>query len=100
MARPTKTTSGRWEIKGDPNDPRAKWEHQPGDKWRSKRTGDVDIKKIGPWIDDMEEWSEMVYDAVLELREQVAQIAVIRHELHELSEVVASVKRDLRPAPK
>ncbi len=100
MSRPTKTTSGRWEIKGDPNDPRAKWEPKPGDKWRSKRTGVPDLEKIEKWVEDMEEWSEMIYEAVMELRERVAPIAPLQQNVDELNAAVEAIKRDLKPAPK
>lgn len=97
MDRPTKTKSGRWEVKGHPSHPQAKWESKSGDAWQSKRTGEPDISKIGPWVEDMEEWSEMMHEAVLELRERVSAIEQLRHELHELSEVV---KGGLKPRPK
>ena len=83
MTRPTKTTSGRWEVKGE------KWEHKQGDDWRSKRDGPVDLKKIGPWVEDMEEWGEMMHEAVMELR---GQQAALRQEFIELSEFVKSGK--------
>jgi len=98
MGRQTKTRSGRWEVKGNPNHPQAKWEHKPGeDDWTSKGTGPVSIERIVPWVNDMEEWSEMMYEAVLELRERMSAIEGLRHELHELSEVV---KGGLKPRPK
>jgi hypothetical protein len=91
MDRPTETRSKRWKVKGDP----AKWD---GEGWRSKREGDLDIKKIGPWVEDMEEWSEMMHEAVLELR---GQQAALREEFRQLSELVKSaVKRDLKAASK
>lgn len=97
MPRRTKTTSERWEVKGDPNDPRAKWECKPGEEWRSKRTGVADLEKVKKWVEDMEEWSEMMYEAVIELRERVAPIAVIQQDLYQLSELMASFKQDLKP---
>jgi hypothetical protein len=89
MDRPTETRSKRWKVKGDP----AKWE---GDGWRSKPEGDKDIEKIGLWVEDMEEWSEMMHEAVMELR---GQQAALREEFRHLSELVESaVKRDLKAA--
>ncbi len=76
MGRPTETRSKRWKVKG------AKWE---GDGWRSKSEGDMDIKKIGPWVEDMEEWSEMMHEAVMELR---GEQAALREEFRHLSEVL------------
>ena len=83
MGRPTKTKSERWEVKGNP----AKWEHKAGEDWRSRREGEVDIKKVGPWIEDMEEWSEMMHEALMELREDHVHL---RQEFAELSELVKS----------
>jgi hypothetical protein len=83
MTRPTKTRSERWDVKGDP----AKWVHKPGRDWRSQREGEADLQKIGPWVEDMEEWSEMMYEAVMELREEQA---ALRHEFTELSELMKS----------
>jgi hypothetical protein len=84
MDRPTKTTSEQWEVKGDP----AKWQHKSGQhQWRSKRDGEVDLKRIVPWVEDMEEWSEMIYEAVMELR---GQQAALHQEFVELSELVKS----------
>ena len=103
MARPTKTTSGRWEIKGDPNDPLTEWElHRPGEKWRSKRTGprDWDPEKVMKWIEDMEEWSEMIYEAVLELRECVSPIPVIQQHVVELRAAMEQIRPDVKPSPK
>jgi hypothetical protein len=85
MTRPIKTRSERWEVKGNP----AKWEHKPGDDWRSQREGKPDLKKIGPWVEDMEEWSEMMYEAVMELR---GEQAALRQEFTELSEFMKSGK--------
>ena len=102
MARQTKTTSERWEIKGDPNDPLAKWElHKPGEKWRSKRTGprNLDPEKVMKWIEDMEEWSEMTYEAVLELRERVSPIPRIQQNVDELNAAIEALRRAPKPAP-
>ena len=85
MSRPTKTKSERWEVKGSP----AKWEHKAGDDWRSQRDGEPDLKKIGPWVEDMEEWSEMMHEALMELREEHVHL---RQEFTELSEFVKSGK--------
>jgi hypothetical protein len=85
MNRPTETRSGRWEAKSDP----AKWKCKSTNEWRSQREGDVDLKKIGPWVEDMEEWSEMMYEALMELR---GEQAALRQEFHELSDLVASGK--------
>jgi hypothetical protein len=91
MGRPTETRSKRWKVKGDP----AKWE---GDGWRSKREGEMDINKLGPWVEDMEEWSEMMHEAVMELR---GEQAALREEFRHLSELVESaVKSDLKAASK
>jgi hypothetical protein len=78
------TRSGLWTVRGDP----AKWKHGPGDDWRSKRNGEVELEKIAPWVEDMEEWSEMMYEAVMELR---GQQAALRQEFAELSELVKSL---------
>lgn len=86
MDRETRTRSGRWEIIGTPDDPRAKWVHKPGDDWQSKGDGNVDLPNIKKWVEDMEEWSEMMYEAVLELRGRVALIEGVRQqELVELA---------------
>ena len=67
MGRPTKTKSERWEVKGNP----AKWEHVRRERGGGHgATDEPDIKKIGPWIEDMEEWSEMMHEALMELRER------------------------------
>jgi hypothetical protein len=84
MGRESKTTSKQWEVNPDSG----KWQHVSGQhKWRSKRDGEKDLDKIAPWIEDMEEWSEMMYEAVLELREQQA---ALRQEFTELSDLVKS----------
>ena len=84
MGRETKTTSKQWVVNLDSG----KWQHISGKhKWRSNRHGEKDLESIVPWIEDMEEWSEMMYEAVIELREQQA---ALHHEFLELSELVKS----------
>jgi hypothetical protein len=99
MARPTRTTSGRWEIK-DPNDPGAKWTHNSGAKWRSKSEGDFDLGKVKKWAEDMEEWSEMMHEALIELRERVAPIALLQQNVDELNVAVETIRRGLKDALK
>jgi hypothetical protein len=98
MGRITKTTSGRWEAKGNP----AKWECDSAEKWQSKSVGAPDLKKVEQWIEDMDEWSEMMHEAVMELRERVGSLAILEQSHKELSAAVDSMREDLKrrlPAP-
>ena len=92
MGRITKTTSGRWEAKGNP----AKWDCDSGEKWQSKSEGKPDPRKVEKWIEDMDEWSEMMHEAVMELRERVGSFAILEQSHQELSAAVASMREDLK----
>ena len=72
MGRPTRTKS---RALGGQRQSR-EMGHKAGEDWRSQREGEVDIKKVGPWIEDMEEWSEMMHEALMELREDQACTSV------------------------
>ncbi len=48
----------------------------------------------------MEEWSEMIYEAVMELRERVAPIARLQQNVDELNAAVEAIKGNLKPARK
>jgi len=86
MPRPTETISKRWKVAGDPKDPNAEWKGGP---WGSQPPSEgLGLTQVGKWIEDMEDWCEMMHESMLELRERVAKIERLPQELHELSEVV------------
>jgi len=75
-ARITKTEN--WEVKNpnpsNPNDPRAKWEKKPGRDWRTKPTGTAPpegLEAVSAWMKDMQEWGNMMVEAVQGLHERV-----------------------------
>ena len=92
MPRPTKTTSGRWEVRGNP----AKWDCNSAETWQSKSAGVPDLKKVEKWVEDMDEWSEMMHEAVMELRERVGSFAILEQSHKELSAEVESMREDLK----
>jgi hypothetical protein len=101
MARITETTSKNWKVKGaGANDPQAKWKPEPGKEWKSKPDGDFNDERLKQWVAEMVDWSEMMQEAVLELRERVAPIADLQQKGAELSAAVEEIKRNLRPAPR
>jgi hypothetical protein len=72
MDRIAKTKSGRWKVDGDVKDPNAIWR---GEKWQSQPPAErPNIAQIGKWIEDMEDWCEMMHDTVIELRDRVSAI--------------------------
>ena len=106
MAPPTETR--RWKIDGNPNDPRAKWVPKtPGQEWTSKSTGNPDLQKIQGWIEDMQEWSVMMYEAVIRLGGVAAPIAQLQQNVALLQQDVAGltvavdlIKQGLPPVPR
>jgi hypothetical protein len=101
MARITETTSKNWKVKGaGANDPKAQWKPEPGKEWKSKPDGNFDEERLKQWVAEMVDWSEMMQEAVLELRERVAPIAELQQKAAELSVAVEEIKRNLKPAPK
>jgi hypothetical protein len=80
MTRIKETTSRNWKVKGgaDANDPKAKWTPEEGKEWKSKPDGDFDEERLKQWVAEMVDWSEMMQEAVLELRERVAIIEAVR----------------------
>ena len=86
MARPTETISKRWKVAGDPKDPTAKWKGGP---WVSQPPSpDPGMAQIAKWIEDMEDWCEMMHESMIEVRDRVAELERLPQEFHELSEVV------------
>jgi hypothetical protein len=89
MQEPTTASERRQETSSwivstrDPNDPDAKWvpkpdpDGQPFDGWRTPphqaSPANVDPVVVR-WIQDMNEWGQMMHEAVLELRERVRRL--------------------------
>jgi hypothetical protein len=96
MDRPTKTTSGRWKVGGDPKDPKVKWE---GSGWLTEPIpGKKDIDQIAKWVEDMGDWCEMMHESMMELRERMLSVERLEVDLHHLSEVVKGLNPPRPPA--
>jgi len=101
MAKPIrliKTTSGRWEVKGTNPE---KWKSNSSTDWDSKSTGTPSLDKVYKWIEEMQEWSEMIHEAVLELREKVGLTPtlgrkLVEQQMTEVSGVVQRLDREVK----
>jgi hypothetical protein len=81
MPRKTETTSQNWKVRGadaGANDPQAKWTPEEDKEWKSKPDGEFDEERLKQWVAEMVDWSEMMQEAVVELRERVALIEAVR----------------------
>jgi hypothetical protein len=93
MARRTETTSKRWKVTGQGSN--AKWDGGP---WQSHPPGNKDIDQMAKWIEDMQDWCEMMHESVMELRERMLSVERLDEDLRQLSAVVEDLNSSRPPA--